>query len=216
MFCKLCKEKIVSEGEWNQHCRSKKHIKMIELLKEKAKRNKNLAKSKKVAEVVPTPVTTPDNQLEETISSSQTTSLPADFFDNRLEGVLATGIKPKDAEKQLKEKEMKEFNEFLEEQIKKGKQEEEEVLASLEDGDNAFQLQAEAYRMLLENMNSTDEKLPEETLREIHSIIEESGGESTYSISKDEMKVIVKEKKDASKKKRKAMMQPIDDLDWRN
>ncbi len=70
--------------------------------------------------------------------------------------------------------------------------------------------------MLLENMNSTDEKLPEETLREIHSIIEESGGESTYSISKDEMKVIVKEKKDASKKKRKAMMQPIDDLDWRN
>ena len=70
--------------------------------------------------------------------------------------------------------------------------------------------------MLLENMKSTDEKLPEETLQEIHSIIEESGGESAYSISKDEMKVIMKEKKDASRKKRKAMMQPIDDLDWRN
>ena len=40
---------------------------------------------------------------EETIVPPQTVSLPADFFDNRLEGVLATGIKQKDAAKQLKE-----------------------------------------------------------------------------------------------------------------
>ena len=56
---------------------------------------------------------------------------------------------------------MKEFNEFLEEQIKsgylervwnlEGRQEEEEVLASLEDGDNAFQLQAESLVTMIGN-----------------------------------------------------------------
>ena len=53
--------------------------------------------------MVSPPLATPVIQSEETTTSSQTASLPADFFDNRLEGVLATGIKQKDAEKQLKE-----------------------------------------------------------------------------------------------------------------
>jgi hypothetical protein len=72
-----------------------------------------------------------------------------------------------------------------------------------------------AYRLLLENMQSKDEKLPEDTLREIHSIIEESGG-SGFSISKEEMEKIVRQKKEEEKKKRKAKWKPLDDMDWRH
>ena len=41
--------------------------------------------------------------VESVDPSEPTAALPANFFDNQLEGVLATGIKQKDAEKQLKE-----------------------------------------------------------------------------------------------------------------
>lgn len=131
--------------------------------------------------------------------------------------------------------EMKEFQEFFDDQIKsgsllwwwsvEGQAEEEEVLKTLQDANNAYELQGEwsfsqpsmcrAYRLLLENMQSKDEKLPEDTLREIHSIIEESGG-SGFSISKEEMEKIVREKKEEEKKKRKAKWKPLDDMDWRH
>lgn len=130
---------------------------------------------------------------------------------------------------------MKEFQEFFDDQIKsgglvwwwavEGQAEEEEVLKTLQDANNAYELQGEwscfhpdmcrAYRLLLENMQSKDEKLPEDTLREIHSIIEESGG-SGFSISKEEMEKIVRQKKEEEKKKRKAKWKPLDDMDWRH
>ena len=68
---------------------------------------------------------------------------------------------------------------------------------------------------MLENMQSKDEKLPEDTLREIHSSIEESGGPG-FSISKEEMEKIVRQKKEEEKKKRKAKWKPLDDMDWRH
>ena len=48
--------------------------------------------------------------------------------------------------------------------------------------------------MLLENTQSVDEKLPEDVLKEIYDVIEECGG-GENTISKDEMRMIVKEKK---------------------
>ena len=45
-----------------------------------------------------------DSAMVESVAPSEPmAALPASFFDNQLEGVLATGVKQKDAEKQLKE-----------------------------------------------------------------------------------------------------------------
>ena len=46
-------------------------------------------------------------------------------------------------------------------------------------------------------------------------IIEESGG-SGFSISKEEMEKIVRQKKEEEKNKRKAKWKPLDDMDWRH
>ena len=69
--------------------------------------------------------------------------------------------------------------------------------------------------MLLENTQSVDEKLPEDVLKEIYDVIEECGG-GENTISKDEMRMIVKEKKQESRRRRKAMLTPLDDSDWRH
>ena len=81
---------------------------MIELLKEKAKKNKNLVKSKRWAVSFNGYANRPKQVdvnvvVESAAPSEPTAALPANFFDNQLEGVLATGVKQKDAEKQLKE-----------------------------------------------------------------------------------------------------------------
>ena len=81
---------------------------MIELLKEKAKKNKNLVKSKRWAvsfgyHSCRQKQPNVSAVVESVDPSEPTAALPANFFDNQLEGVLATGIKQKDAEKQLKE-----------------------------------------------------------------------------------------------------------------
>ena len=81
---------------------------MIEILKEKAKKNKNLVKSKRWVvsfDYHPSRPKQPTaNAVVESVDPSEpTAALPANFFDNQLEGVLATGVKQKDAEKQLKE-----------------------------------------------------------------------------------------------------------------
>lgn len=65
-------------------------------------------------------------------------------------------------------------------------------------------------------MQSADGKLPEDALKEIYGVIEECGGGGGNAISKDEMRTIVKEKKMEAKKKRKALLTPIDDFDWRH
>ena len=64
-------------------------------------------------------------------------------------------------------------------------------------------------------MQSVDEKLPEDVLKEIQGVIEECGG-GENTISKDEMRTIVKEKKQEARKRRKAMLTPLDDSDWRH
>ena len=69
--------------------------------------------------------------------------------------------------------------------------------------------------MLLENMKSKDEKLDDESLKEIQGIILEAGGDAEYSLSKDEMGQILKERKELEKKKRKEVPKPFDDMDWR-
>ena len=81
---------------------------MIELLKEKAKKNKNLVKSKRWVVSLDSHLYRPKQPtvsavVESVDPSEPTAALPSNFFDNQLEGVLATGVKQKDAEKQLKE-----------------------------------------------------------------------------------------------------------------
>ena len=81
---------------------------MIELLKEKAKMNKSLVKSKRwvvsFSDYADRPKQLNVNEVVESVAPSEPmAALPANFFDNQLEGVLATGVKQKEAEKQLKE-----------------------------------------------------------------------------------------------------------------
>lgn len=105
------------------------------------------------------------------------------------------------------------------------KKEEEEIIAALEDRDNAYQLQTEcvllggvmdrAYRMLLENLKSKDDKLSEDALKEIQSILLETGGDAEYSMSKEEIQQAVRDRKEKEKKKRKQIPKPFDDMDWR-
>ena len=105
------------------------------------------------------------------------------------------------------------------------KKEEEEIIAALEDRDNAYQLQTEwglfwvvidrAYRMLLENLKSKDDKLNEDALKEIQSILLETGGDAEYSMSKEEIQQAVRDRKEKEKKKRKEIPNPFDDRDWR-
>ena len=73
-----------------------------------------------------------------------------------------------------------------------------------------------AYKILYENINNSEEKLPEETINEIREIIEQAGGESEFTMSKEEAKQIQKEKKENKKKKRKVTFTPFDDNDWRS
>ena len=105
------------------------------------------------------------------------------------------------------------------------KKEEEEIIAALEDRDNAYQLQTEcvslggvmdrAYRMLLENLKSKNDKLSEDALKEIQSILLETGGDAEYSMSKEEIQQAVRDRKEKEKKKRKQIPKPFDDMDWR-
>lgn len=72
-----------------------------------------------------------------------------------------------------------------------------------------------AYRMLLENLKSKDDKLNEDALKEIQSILLETGGDAEYSMSKEEIQQAVRDRKEKEKKKRKQIPKPFDDMDWR-
>ncbi|KAK8810901.1 hypothetical protein WA556_003984 [Blastocystis sp. ATCC 50177/Nand II] len=193
-------------------------MKMIELLKEKAKKNKALKKASLSGvqkEQKPVQPAMPAVEMPQVDSSLPKGVLPADFFDDRVEGAVAMGEKRKDAEKRIQKEDWKKFKEFEKREAEKAKKEEEEIIAALEDRDNAYQLQTEAYRMLLENLKSKDDKLSEDALKEIQSILLETGGDAEYSMSKEEIQQAVRDRKEKEKKKRKQIPKPFDDMDWR-
>ena len=70
--------------------------------------------------------------------------------------------------------------------------------------------------MLLETIGMKKEDLPETMMKEIHEIIEECGGNSEYSLSKEEMSKIMKEKKEEKKRKRQVPLVPLDEDNWRH
>lgn len=71
-----------------------------------------------------------------------------------------------------------------------------------------------AYKLLFENIISKDEKLPEDTLKEIREVIEQTGGESEFTMTTEEIKEMRKERKEELKKKKQMKFTPLDD-DWR-
>lgn len=98
-------------------------------------------------------------------------------------------------------------------------------MAALEEGNNAYLLQSEyycflwlihrAYKLLFENIKNKDDKLSEDTLREISEVIEQAGGTSEFTMTNEEIKEIRKEKKEGLKKKKKISLIPLDEDDWR-
>lgn len=122
-------------------------------------------------------------------------------------------------------KEQAERNDDLDDWCVEAKKDEEEILTALEDGNKSYLVQSEfflaklydcrAYKLLFENIISKDEKLPEDTLKEIREVIEQTGGESEFTMTTEEIKEMRKERKEELKKKKQMKFTPLDEDDWR-
>lgn len=73
-----------------------------------------------------------------------------------------------------------------------------------------------AYKMLLETVGMKKEDIPEEMVKQIEDIIDECGGSSNFSLSKEEITKIRKEKREEKKRKQKVQLTLFDEDDWRN
>ena len=119
--CKLCKEKIASESLWTEHIASEKHKRVgytslallleddstvkreseKELNPEKVADSRlfDIAREKEQKEVAKEP----EIELPPAIEVKPISEiLPADFFDDKVQGAVAMGKKAKDAQKELK------------------------------------------------------------------------------------------------------------------
>lgn len=70
--------------------------------------------------------------------------------------------------------------------------------------------------MLLETVGMKKEDIPEEMVKQIEDIIDECGGGGNFSLSKEEMTQIRKEKREEKKRKQKVQLTPFGEDDWRN
>ena len=87
--------------------------KMLELLKSRLTKRKEVRKKNKYvlklfidtrgSEPLPSALSTVSEAMTKTSSAKSLEALPEDFFDNRVEGAMAMGLKQKAAEKQVKE-----------------------------------------------------------------------------------------------------------------
>lgn len=78
-----------------------------------------------------------------------------------------------------------------------------------------MRIHCRAYKLLFENLNNKNDKLPEDALNEIKEVIEQAGGESEFTMTREEIQEIRKERKEELKKKRKVKLTPLEEEDWR-
>ncbi|KAK8809557.1 hypothetical protein WA158_000500 [Blastocystis sp. Blastoise] len=216
LMCKLCNEIIRSDALWNSHLTSSTHISNMKKLQEKKTQPEVSSKKEELPQN--------ESEIEKPDEQEQPKNiLPEGFYDDESKDAKARGLDPKT---QAKEKQQKDFEQFMEETKNLGvtaKEEEKTIMDTSKNLDNLLEQQEVAYKMkleLLKQQRQSGKRVYEENkeiVDEVDGILEE-GIENDSLINDINLNDILKQNKRRRKERNESVGKKslFDLINWKN